>query len=171
MPRPKDAVRGNRRILPADSVSEECLCSECQDGHICRVTCPRCPAPDHRLWLVWSLFPSVYANTLPLPFSRPVIIARRGTWHERPDYRAHEFVHLEQIEDMGGWRYLATHAWARFHGAGKYIGYVLKRRVPLRSLWRWAMAVVFLAQEHPIEEAAYDAQRIAAVRMKEGLPQ
>ena len=70
--------------------------------------------PRHWEWPFPYLGPTVYAVTLPTPF-RPVILIRdRSRWDVSPDHRAHEYVHLRQIERMGGWRYLGAHVAARW---------------------------------------------------------
>ena len=72
------------------------------------------------------------AITLPTPWGPTVYVKRLPL---DGVLRKHEEEHVRQIEKMGGLRYLATHVWARIITLDMY------------------------AKKHPIERAAYEAER------------
>ena len=110
---------------------------------------------SHRI-ITWPILgPDVYAVTLPVPFGRTVILVRsQQSWWARPDQRAHEYVHLEQIDRLGGCGYIAAHARARVRSVYAWLGGERRHGGGWRGFFR-----AFWAEDQPIEREAYSEQR------------
>ena len=109
--------------------------------------------PEHKVIWCKRLPSGVYGMTIPIPFWKPIILARPNKWNKRPDYRAHEYVHLMQIRELGIFRYMVSHAVARVKSVSKWIC----GHRPYGSGWRGFMRA-FWAEEEPIETRAYNMQ-------------
>lgn len=121
--------------------------------------------PDHHE-IAWPyIWPGCYAQTWPLPFTKPVILGRPDYFRRR-DYQAHELVHVRQIHELGRLRYLWEHGKARANSLYKWVRGSRAHGMGLKGFLR-----LWYAREEPIEAEAYEAQKLARLDMllEEGL--